>query len=134
MKLKYLGSGGGGGIPELFCSCSVCMNARNKQGKELRRRSLALINDELVIDLPCDARDGFISHDVDPANIAYILITHSHYDHFLADNLLTRPHGAKQANLYISHESGKEFAQRCEALGKLSVYMSSALVICTTKI
>ena len=119
MKLKYLGSGGGGGIPELFCSCPVCNKARMKQGKDLRRRSLAIIDDELVIDLPCDARDSFIEHNVDPTKIACILITHAHYDHFLAENLLTRPCGAKQVDLYISHRSGDEFAQRCEGMAKL---------------
>ena len=119
MKLKYLGSGGGGGIPELFCSCPVCKNAREKQGKDLCRRSLAMVDDNLVIDLPCDARDSFVAHDVDPTKVAHILITHAHYDHFLAENLLTRPCGAKQADLYISHGSGKKFSQRCEDIAKL---------------
>lgn len=103
----------------MFCSCAICNKAREFRGKELRRRSLAIIDDELVIDLPCDARDSFIEHNIDPAKIAYILITHAHYDHFLAENLLTRPYGAKQVDLYISHGSGEKLAQRCKDIEKL---------------
>lgn len=119
MKLKYLGTGGGGGIPELFCSCPVCLNARARGGKELRRRSLAIIDDELCIDLPCDARDSFIAHGVDYPKIAHILITHAHYDHFMAENLLTRPQGAGRVELYISRGSGEDFQKRCEMLRAL---------------
>ena len=39
MKLKYYGTGGGGGIPEIFCDCRVCRNAREVGGKEIRTRS-----------------------------------------------------------------------------------------------
>ena len=75
MKLTYLGTGGGAGIPELFCSCEICQNARVAQGQELRNRSMALINDDLCIDLPCDARNSMLFHHVDPRKLKYFLIT-----------------------------------------------------------
>lgn len=118
MKLKYLGSGGGGGIPEMFCSCPICMNARIKGGRELRRRSMAILDDELLIDVPCDARDSFLAHEVDPTKIRYILITHAHYDHFIEDNFVSRPQGAQKMDLYISYGSGESFAKRCAALAQ----------------
>lgn len=103
----------------MFCSCPVCMNARKRGGKELRRRSLAIIDDELVIDLPCDARDSFLAQDVEYTKISHILVTHAHYDHFMAENLLTRPYGAEPVELYMSYGSGEGFAKRCDDLAKL---------------
>ena len=118
MKLTYLGTGGGAGIPELFCSCDICQNARNVNGRELRSRSMALINDDLCIDLPCDARNSMLSAHVDPRKLKYVLITHNHYDHFMPDNFINRPAGAQRMQLCISSGSGKSFADRCEKLRK----------------
>lgn len=116
MKLTYLGTGGGAGIPELFCSCEICQNARVAQGQELRNRSMALINDDLCIDLPCDARNSMLFHHVDPRKLKYFLITHNHYDHFMPDNFINRPADVQQMELYISSGSGKAFADRCSKL------------------
>lgn len=121
MKLRYLGTGGGGGIPELFCSCPVCLHARRVGGRERRRRPMALVDDTLCIDLPCDAASTVLELGADTAAIRHILITHAHYDHFLPDNLLTRPEGAAKAELYISPGSGAAFAKRCEKLSALPV-------------
>lgn len=113
MKIKYLGTGGGAGIPEMFCNCRVCENARRTRGNELRSRPLALVDDELCIDLPCDARDSFLRHNADAQQIRWLLITHNHYDHFLADNLISRPEGCKYPlEVYISRASGKEIAEK----------------------
>lgn len=117
--MKYLGSGGGGGIPELFCACPVCTNARQVGGRELRRRSLAIVDDCLLIDLPCDARDSFLTHEVDLSQPEVLLVTHNHYDHFLAENLLTRPQGAKKIRLFISYGSGQALSERCKKLATM---------------
>lgn len=114
MKLQYLGTGGGGGIPEMFCSCRVCQNARTRRGQELRNRHMALIDDELCIDLPCDARSSFLFWNVDAQKIRYLLVTHNHYDHFLADNLISRPAGAQPIQVFISRGSGQEIARKSE--------------------
>lgn len=113
MKIKYLGTGGGAGIPEMFCNCRICENARRIQGNELRSRPLALVDDELCIDLPCDARDSFLRHNADAQQIRWLFITHNHYDHFLAENLISRPEGCKYPlDVYISRASGKEIAEK----------------------
>lgn len=116
MKLTYLGTGGGAGIPELFCSCEICQNARSVKGKELRSRSMALVNDDLCIDLPCDARNSMLAHGTDPRKLKYFLVTHNHYDHFMPDNFINRPAGVQPMQLYISHGSGQAFAARCSKL------------------
>ena len=114
MKIQYLGTGGGAGIPEMFCSCRICENARRRQGRELRNRHMAVIDDVLCIDLPCDARSSFLAQGVDAQKIRYLLVTHSHYDHFLADNLISRPEGAQPIELFISRGSGKEIFKKSE--------------------
>ncbi|MGM9622437.1 MAG: MBL fold metallo-hydrolase [Butyricicoccus porcorum] len=124
MRITYLGTGGGAGIPELFCCCEICQNARTVQGRELRSRSLALINDDLCIDLPCDARNSMLAHHVDPRKLKYFLVTHNHYDHFMPDNFINRPANVQQMELYISSGSGKAFADRC---AKLEVRPSNGL-------
>ena len=118
MKLTYLGTGGGAGIPELFCSCEICQNARISGGKEFRSRSMAVINEELCIDLPCDARNSMLAHNVDPRKLKFFLVTHNHYDHFLPDNFINRPTDVQQMELCISFGSGKAFFDRCEKLRK----------------
>ena len=121
MKLTYLGTGGGGGIPELFCSCDICRNSRLVKGRELRNRCMALINDDLCIDLPCDARNSMLTHNVNPRNLKYILITHKHYDHFMPENFINRPEGTKKIELFISRGSGQDFAELCSKYqGKLT--------------
>lgn len=114
MKVQYLGTGGGGGIPEMFCNCRVCQNARIRQGYELRNRSLAIIDDTLCMDLPCDARSSFLAWDIDTQNLRYLLVTHDHYDHFLADNLISRSEGAQPMQVFVSSASGQKIAQKAE--------------------
>ena len=106
MKLQYFGTGAGAGIPEPFCSCTVCQDARKQLYS--RSRSLAVINDELCIDYPGDARSSFLSWRFDARKLRYLLITHSHYDHFQPLELMTRPAGrAHPLELYISRGSGE---------------------------
>ena len=118
MKITYLGTGGGAGIPELFCSCKICQNARIVKDRELRNRSMALINNDLCIDLPCDARNSMLTYNVNPRNLHYFLITHSHYDHFMPENFINRPVGTPKMELYISSASGHEFNELCSKYHK----------------
>jgi phosphoribosyl 1,2-cyclic phosphate phosphodiesterase len=95
MKLLYLGTAAAEGIPAVFCSCPVCMEAREKKGKNIRTRSQALVDGKLLFDFPPDSyshyiASGFTAPDL-PA-IRHVFITHSHMDHFYPDELqLRRP-------------------------------------------
>ena len=57
MKITVLGSGAAEAIPNPYCQCSVCQQARSLGGRECRARSAAIINDDLLIDLGPDYRD-----------------------------------------------------------------------------
>jgi len=82
MKFKYLGTAAAEGIPAIYCTCKVCRNARELGKRELRSRSQALVDDELLLDFPCDTYWHVITYGIDLTKIKHILITHSHDDHF----------------------------------------------------
>lgn len=87
MKLTYIGTAAAEAVPGLFCECSFCEHARAVGGKELRRRSGAVINDDLMIDLSPDAYTGTLSLGIRLNKLKYILFTHSHSDHFCTHEL-----------------------------------------------
>ena len=51
MKLKFLGTGAATACPLPFCNCQICKDARKFGGKDFRKRSSILINDDLIIDM-----------------------------------------------------------------------------------
>ena len=52
MKIRYLGTAAAEGWPALFCSCPICAQARAEGGKNLRTRTQAILDGELLIDFP----------------------------------------------------------------------------------
>ena len=90
MKLTYLGTAAAEGFPALFCHCPHCNEARNLGGKSIRTRSQALINDDLLIDLPADTYHHMLKNGIEGDAIRYLLITHGHQDHFYREELNLR--------------------------------------------
>lgn len=90
MKIKYLGTAAAEGWPAVFCHCPYCEEARKRGGKEVRTRSQALINDDLMIDLPADTYMHGLLHSVDLSAVKYLFITHPHSDHFYPAELAMR--------------------------------------------
>lgn len=54
MKIKVLGSAAAECCPALWCECEFCEKARNEGGKNLRRRTSYLIDDDTLVDLGPD--------------------------------------------------------------------------------
>ncbi len=90
MRLKFLGTGASEGVPSLFCNCRVCKNARNVKGKEIRSRACFMIDDDLLIDFPQDVFFDALRYDLDFTAIKYLLITHTHCDHYDYEDLFQR--------------------------------------------
>ena len=89
MKIVYLGTGAAEGIPAIFCRCDFCNRVR--EGKDrARSRAQVLLDGELSIDYPPDAFYHSIACKLVPANIRYLLVTHSHCDHFYAQEFVLR--------------------------------------------
>lgn len=87
MKVKYLGTAAYEGIPSLFCQCKTCKESLMLGGRNLRSRSQAIINDDLLIDFPPDTVWHFQRFGLDWSKITNCLITHSHSDHFYPEDI-----------------------------------------------
>jgi len=89
MQVTFLGTAASGGYPNAFCGCDNCEAARALGGPSLRKRSSALINDDLLIDLGPDLIAAAQQHGVSLASLRYCVQTHVHQDrldplHFLS--------------------------------------------------
>ena len=62
-------------------------------GKNIRTRAQALINEDLLIDLPPDTYMHKLQHNLDLTSVRYLLITHCHMDHFYPQELTVRGSG-----------------------------------------
>lgn len=89
MKITYLGTGAAEGVPALFCNCAFCRDVRKRGAKEVRSRAQVLY-DDLSVDFPPDAFYHAAFLGADFSAIRYLLVTHSHMDHFNAHDLLMR--------------------------------------------
>lgn len=79
MKIKILGSGTSTGVPEIGCTCPVCIST-DPRDKRLRASSLVYTDDAtILIDCGPDFRQQMLSTPF--GKIDGVLITHEHYDH-----------------------------------------------------
>ena len=105
MKLTYLGTAAAEGFPATFCNCESCQKARKLKNKNIRTRSQSIINEDLLIDLPMDTYMHFLHNDIEGDKIKYLLVTHSHMDHFYYPELKMRgwpfSHNMRNENLEI---------------------------------
>ncbi len=117
MKVTYLGTGAAEGIPALFCNCEYCKGVRKRGGAEVRSRSQVLVDGELSVDFPPDAfyHNGVLGADL--SAVRYLLVTHSHMDHFYAHDFILR--GYKYAfhmtsptlDIYANAEAAEIFSK-----------------------
>ena len=89
MKVCYLGTGAAEGIPALFCECEFCRRVRAGQEK-VRSRSQVILDGELSIDFPPDSFYHNAVFGAELSKIKYLLVTHSHMDHFYAPDFVLR--------------------------------------------
>ncbi len=90
MKLQFLGTGAAEGVPAMFCNCDTCREIRKRGESEFHTRSQVILDDTVGIDFPPDAYYHALRFDVDLAKLRYLLITHSHMDHFYAHDFILR--------------------------------------------
>jgi phosphoribosyl 1,2-cyclic phosphate phosphodiesterase len=84
---------------------------------EFRTRMQVLIDDQILIDFPPEAYAHSLRFQVDLSNIPYLLVTHSHMDHFYAHDFILR--GYKYAThmnsdvlaIFGNEEVGRVFAE-----------------------
>ena len=81
MRIRVLGSAAAEGWPALFCECEGCRKARANGGKDLRRRTAYLIDDDTLVDIGPDVYSATLEYGIDSSKFRRLLITHSHTDH-----------------------------------------------------
>jgi phosphoribosyl 1,2-cyclic phosphate phosphodiesterase len=62
MLITFLGTSAANAYPEAFCTCDNCTEARALGGPSLRKRSAALLNHDLLIDLGPDVNAASAIH------------------------------------------------------------------------
>ena len=81
MKIRFLGTGAGEGIPVIGCNCSHCIYA--KKHPEVRRDRTAFIIEEkktkLLVETPPDIREIILRYDI--TDLDAVFISHTDYDH-----------------------------------------------------
>ena len=77
-------------MPSPFCVCEACAGARRARGKNLRRRSSIIVNDDLLVDVGPDVVSASFDHDVCLTGIDVCLMTHAHEDHYDPEFLMSR--------------------------------------------
>ena len=116
MKLLYLGTAAAEGIPAVFCSCPLCLEAREKKGKNIRTRCQALLDDKILFDFPPDSYSHYIASGFtvpDLPAIRHVFITHSHMDHFYPDELhMRRPNFVASKPVETLHVYGNLAVER----------------------
>jgi phosphoribosyl 1,2-cyclic phosphate phosphodiesterase len=90
MIITFLGTAAANAYPEAFCRCDNCERARALGGPSLRKRSAALINDDLLIDLGPDIMTASFLHRRPLTRVRYCLQTHAHADHLDPSHFLSR--------------------------------------------
>lgn len=88
MELAYYGTAAAEGWPGVFCECESCKKARNLGGKNIRTRSQAIVNDDLLIDFPPDTYMHSLYGTLNLRKVKALLITHAHTDHFYPEELI----------------------------------------------
>lgn len=90
LKIKVLGTAAATSMPLGFCNCDICKRARQNAGKDIRKRSSIIINDDMLIDLGPDSINACNMYGIDTSKIKYLVQTHSHADHFDGGHFVTR--------------------------------------------
>lgn len=110
MQFQYLGTAAAEGWPAIFCNCDACKEAFKRGGRDVRSRSQAIINKDLLIDLPPDTYMHKLRYRLDLTAVEHLLITHKHMDHFYPQELTVRGSGysvnmvSPDLNIYCSQE------------------------------
>lgn len=87
MRIKILGTAAYERVPAMFCQCAACEQARKLGGKNIRSQAQAIINDDLLVDFGQDNYLHYLNSGEDYTKIKNILVTHTHEDHFMPNEL-----------------------------------------------
>jgi phosphoribosyl 1,2-cyclic phosphate phosphodiesterase len=108
MNITFLGTAAATSCPLAFCRCDFCNKARKLGGKDYRKRSSIIINNDLLVDFGPDVLSASFVYGKSIADIRYLLQTHSHSDHFDPSHFTTRIPEYMGVNIPPLHLFGSE--------------------------
>jgi phosphoribosyl 1,2-cyclic phosphate phosphodiesterase len=119
MEITFLGTGAADCYPNAFCQCPNCEQARQLGGRSVRKRSAALVNNDLLIDFGPDIVTAAIQHRRPLTQVRYCLQTHAHDDHLDPSLIFARTQDfgvedAPRLHFYASDASLKRLEQLLE--------------------
>ncbi len=80
MELIFLGTGAGNGVPEFYCGCQVCREARENPSFRRTRSAVMLAgNINLLVDAPPELSSQLLRENI--GHVDRFLLTHAHHDH-----------------------------------------------------
>jgi len=133
VRLTFLGTAASEGYPNAFCGCTACTAARSTGGRNIRRRSSALIDDDLLIDVGPDLMAASWSLNVPLHGVRYALQTHEHLDHLDPSHFFSRSAGCgvpdvQELAWYSSSGAGAMAAGRLRAGATATLLQEPALI------
>lgn len=90
MRIQFLGTAASPSTPMPFCNCGVCKQAREIGGKNSRKRSSAIIDKNIIIDIGPDLMSAAAKYSVSISEVKVCLQTHFHEDHFDPEIIISR--------------------------------------------
>lgn len=110
MQIHFSGTGASEGIPNPFCSCQICDQARLTKGKEWRTRSSVIIDKVLQIDISPENSYQLLRDNINARDLTGLLFTHTHPDHFNIGDLYSRMSGFAHQVHHPLHIYGNDIA------------------------
>ena len=106
----------------MFCACELCREARRLGGRNIRTRSQALVNEDLLLDLPPDNYLHTLYGGLDLQKVKALLFTHSHGDHCYPQDIetLREPYSHTypyELQVYGNDAVAKKVLSACGSLG-----------------
>lgn len=84
--MQFLGTAAGDAMPNPYCKCMLCEDARRDPGRA-RLRSILQLDETNLIDFGPDLCGAAVRHNADLTKIKNVFLTHSHDDHFCDSNI-----------------------------------------------
>jgi len=124
MKFQFLGTSAGEQYPAFWCECENCAKARRLGGRNIRKNSCAFLEPDCLLDLNHETVQQAERFGVPIRKVRYLLVTHSHEDHFSLFVLIWRRMEPGVALPPPRNVSGPRFSE----LPTLEIYGNSQVI------
>lgn len=125
----FLGTCAADGLPNPFCDCPLCEDAR-KNPQHGRLRTSFLLDERNLIDCGPDLASACTQAGIDLTRLENVFVTHTHEDHFEPSNAgllsMSRSRKGKSVDIYLSQEAYDSLIAKFEVLTEAKLADSDA--------